>query len=145
LTTLGERIKFIQKASGKNQTDFANSLGISKGSLILYQKNRRSPDSSLLRSFCEIYKVNPAWLLLGEGEPVTVDIEEVHLPEGCVAESDPVEQLLNEEVGRAGIILTTEQRTAILKILRELVYRDVRSIQELLRSMPEREKQREKS
>jgi hypothetical protein len=41
---------------------------------------------------------------------------------------------------RAGISLTPEQRTAILKILRELVYRDVRSIQELLRSLPGGEK-----
>lgn len=49
---------------------------------------------------------------------------------------DPVVQLLNEEVERTGTTLTPEQRTAILKILRELVYRDVRSIQELLRSMP---------
>lgn len=140
MTTLGERIKFIQKASGKNQTDFAKSLGISKGSLILYQKNRRNPDSSLLKSFCEIYKVDPAWLLLGECEPVTVDIEKVRLLEGSVAERDPVAQLLNEEVERAGINLTPEQRTAILKILRELIYRDVRSIHELLRSMSGGEK-----
>ena len=140
MTTLGERIKFIQKASDKNQTDFAKSLGISKGSLILYQKNRRNPDSSLLKSFCEIYKVDPAWLLLGECEPVTVDIEKVRLLEGSVAERDPVAQLLNEEVERAGINLTPEQRTAILKILRELIYRDVRSIHELLRSMSGGEK-----
>ncbi|MEJ2070471.1 MAG: hypothetical protein P8X58_08710 [Syntrophobacterales bacterium] len=50
--------------------------------------------------------------------------------------SDPVEQLLAEEEERAGISLTPEQRTAILKILRELVSRDVRSIRELLQAIP---------
>ena len=55
--------------------------------------------------------------------------------QGKGAAIDPVIQLLNEEEERAGIALTPEQRTAILKILRELVDRDVRSIRELLRSI----------
>jgi hypothetical protein len=78
--------------------------------------------------------------LLGEGEQVTVDAVKVGLKERRTADSDPVEQLLDEEVERAGISLTPDQRTAILKILRELVSRDVRSIQELLRSIPGGEK-----
>ena len=41
-------------------------------------------------------------------------------------------QLLSVEEERAGITLTPEQRHAILKILRELVDREVRSIRELL-------------
>jgi len=48
---------------------------------------------------------------------------------------DPVVQLLNEEEERAGITLTLEQRTAILKILR-----DVCSIRELLHSFPGEQK-----
>jgi hypothetical protein len=54
---------------------------------------------------------------------------------GKVGATDPVMQLLNEAKERAGITLTPEQRTAIVKILRELVERDVRSIRELLRSI----------
>ncbi len=50
-------------------------------------------------------------------------------------------QLLNEEVERDGIALTPDQHTAILKILQELVGRDVRLIQELLRSLQEGSKQ----
>jgi transcriptional regulator with XRE-family HTH domain len=69
LQTLGDRIRFIQKNSGRIQPDFAKSLGVSKGSLILYQKNERSPDSSFLQTLCREYGVNPAWLLLGEGDP----------------------------------------------------------------------------
>jgi hypothetical protein len=55
--------------------------------------------------------------------------------------SDPVEQLLDQEEERAGITLTPKQRTAILKILRELVSRDVRSIRELLQAIPEGQNQ----
>ena len=50
--------------------------------------------------------------------------------------SDPVEQLLAQEEERAGLTLTPEQRRAILKILRELVTRDVRAIRELLQTIP---------
>ena len=46
-----------------------------------------------------------------------------------------MEQLLLDEEERVGISLTPEQRTAILKILRELVSRDVRSIRELLQAI----------
>ena len=138
MKTLGERIKYLQKNSGMNQIDFAKSLGISKGSLILYQKNDRSPGGSFLRTLCEIYRVNPAWLLLGEGEPSIGEKTqgEESAERGKFLTIDPVVQLLNEEEERAGITLTPEQRTAILKILRELVDRDVRSIRELLRSIP---------
>jgi transcriptional regulator with XRE-family HTH domain len=147
LETLGDRLKFIQKRSGKNQADFADSLGTSKGSLILYQKNKRRPDSSLLKSLCEIYKVNPTWLLLGKDEPFLEGSaqEEMVAIDGKLMATDPVEQLLYEEEERAGITLTLEQRTAILKILRELVDRDMRSIRELLSLIPGREKKGDES
>lgn len=61
--------------------------------------------------------------------------------EETIAASDPVGQLFAEEEERAGITLTPEQRNAILKILRELVSRDVRSIRELLHSIKLGEKQ----
>jgi hypothetical protein len=69
----------------------------------------------------------------------------VRFEEGEGAERDPVAMLIEEVVERAGLTLTKEQRTAILKILRELVYRDVRAIQELLRFIPGTESQGDES
>ena len=140
MKTLGERIKFIQRKSRKTLPDFAHGLGVSRDSLINYQKNRTKPDSRFLSTLCELYRVNPTWLLLGEGDPFSADKAEISLKKGRDTDNDPVEQLLREEVERAGVYLTREQYTAILKILRELVSRDVRSIQELLLSIPGREK-----
>jgi transcriptional regulator with XRE-family HTH domain len=134
LRTLGERLKFIQKKSRKTLPDFASSLGVSRDSLINYQHNRTNPDSRFLATFCELYRVNPTWLLLGEGEPFP-NAHEVTGP-GDVMAIDPVTQLLNQEEQRAGITLTPEQRTAILKIFRELIDKDTRAIRELLRSIP---------
>jgi len=135
MSTLGERIKIIQIKSGLQQPKFAQSLGISKESLIHYQKDRRHPDSVFLSKLCMIYKVNPNWLLLGEGE---TSIGQKGKAEGRTVKDesiDPVVQLLKQEEDRAGVTLSPEQRKAILKILRELVERDVRYIWELLGSM----------
>jgi hypothetical protein len=77
-------------------------------------------------------------LLLGEGEPFgkgNIQIGKISSLDYFSA-IDPVEQLLNEEEKRAGIILTPDQRNAILKIFRELVEKDIRAIRELLRSFP---------
>jgi transcriptional regulator with XRE-family HTH domain len=143
LKTLGERLKFIQKKSGKTLPEFAQGLRVSRDSLINYQQNRTSPDSRFLSTLCALYRVNPTWLLQGEGEPfVEGSTQEGEATKrGKAVTLDPVVQLLYAEEKRAGITLTPEQRTAILKILRELVERDVRSIRELLGSI-QREKKK---
>jgi transcriptional regulator with XRE-family HTH domain len=135
MSTLGERIKIIQIKSGLQQPLFAKKLGISKETLIHYQRDRRHPNSVFLYNLCNIYKVNPAWLLLGEGDPVIGDEVNSGEKESKFVAIDPVVQILHEEEKRAGVTLTPEQRIAILKILRELVERDIRSIRELLGSM----------
>jgi transcriptional regulator with XRE-family HTH domain len=135
MSTLGERLKIIQNKSGLQQVQFAQSMGISKETLIYYQKNRRHPNSVFLSNLCKIYKVNPIWLLLGEGEPFIGDEGRSGEKEEKVGAIDPVLLLLKEEQKREGIVLTPKQRGAVLKILREFVYRDMRSIRELMQSM----------
>jgi len=119
------------------QPQFAKNLGVSKETIIHYQKDRRHPDGVFLSNLCKLYSVNPAWLLLGKGEPfIGKRIQEKDLAkQGKVGAIDSVLQLLDDEEKRAGISLTSQQRTAILRILRELVDRDIRSIRELLRSI----------
>ena len=143
MKTLGERVQLIQKESGKTLPQFAKSLGISRHSLINYQKNRTYPDSRFLSTLCEVYRVNPTWLLLGDGKPFSPETDMIVPQAAVLPVRDPVAQLLAEEEERAGLNLTPEQRRAILKILRELVSRDVRAIQELLQAIPERQNQGE--
>jgi transcriptional regulator with XRE-family HTH domain len=135
MSTLGERIKIVQIMSGLQQPKFAQSLGVSKESLIHYQKDRRHPDSVFLSNLCMIYKVNPTWLLLGEGETAMGEEGKAEGRTGKDVAIDPVLQILKKEEEQAGVTLSPEQRKAILKILRGLVDRDVGSIRELLGSM----------
>ena len=135
LDTLGDRIKLIWKKSGKSLPEFANILGVSRHSLINYQKNRTYPDSRFLSTLSKLCGVNPTWLLLGEGEPFGQEVEPLIAPMAVRTDSDLVEQLLAEEEGRSGVSLSPDQRIAILKIFRELVSRDVRSIRALLQAL----------
>lgn len=137
METLGERLKLIQKKLGITLPKFAKNLGASIDSLINYQQNRTNPDNRFLSTLCKPYRINPTWLLIGKGKPFLggSNQELEGLGQGKVAGSDPVEQLLTQEEERAGVTLLPEQRAAILKILRELVSRDVRSIRELLQAL----------
>jgi len=133
-----ERIKFLvdNLASGK-YTVFAKNCGIPVSTFKTYIDGPTNPTSGHLRKIASVHRVNLNWLILGDGDPfVEGSTQEGEATgRGKVVTIDLVAQLLNEEEDRAGITLTPEQRTAILKILRELVDRDVRSIRELLRSI----------
>lgn len=116
---------------------FAKKCGIPPGSFQAYINGERVPPTEHLMKIVTVYGINLNWLLVGEGEPFIggKTQEEKATPRGEAEAIDLVMQLLKEEEGRAGVTLTPEQRTAILKILRELVDRDVRAIRELLRSI----------
>jgi hypothetical protein len=137
MDSVNQRIRYlVELLAGGKHTVFAKKCGIPPGSFQAYIKGDRVPPTEHLIKMNNVFGINIHWLLVGEGEPFGASGNQ-----GKIVVFDPVLQLLNEEVERAGITLTPDQRTAILKILRELVCRDVRSIQELLRSIPGGEKQ----
>jgi hypothetical protein len=144
MDTIKKRLKnLVDLLSQGKHTLFAKKCGIPPSSFQAYIKGERVPPTEHLMKIITVFGINLNWLLMGEGEPfVEASSYEKEVPgRGKFMTMDPVMQLLNEEEERAGLSLTPKQRTAILKILRELVYRDVRSIQELLLSIPGKEKQ----
>jgi hypothetical protein len=137
-----KRINFlVEKLASGKYTVFAKNCGIPVSTFKNYVDGPSNPSSEHLKRIASVFRVNLNWLVLGEGEPFIKNKEGELTGLGKVLASDPVMQLLNEEEERAGITLTPKQRSGMLKILRELVYRDIRSIQELLRAIPEGEKQ----
>jgi hypothetical protein len=144
MDTLQQRLKYLVELLSKGKhTVFAKHCGIPPSSFQAYINGARVPSTGHLMKVIAVYGINLNWLLVGKGEPfIEVGTQEgKDTSRGSVAAGDPVVQLLAEEEERAGITLTPVQRTAILKILRELVGRDVRSIRELLLSIKLGEKQ----
>jgi hypothetical protein len=146
LDTIKQRLKYlVELLSEGKHTVFAKKCGIPPGSFQAYINGERVPPTEHLMKIVAVCGINLNWLLVGGGEPFIggKTQEEKATSRGEAETTDPVAQLLNEEEERAGITLTPEQRTAILKILRELVDRDVRAIRELLRSIPKGQKKRD--
>jgi hypothetical protein len=138
MDSVKKRLRYMVEllASGKH-TVFAKRCGIPPGSFQAYIKGERIPPTEHLLKMNTVFGINLHWLLIGEGEPFGKKGAQEK-----ILVIDPVLMLLNEEEERAGITLTPEHRTAILKVLRELVFRDVRSIRELLRLIPGTENQK---
>jgi len=138
MITFGERLKKVREGLGLDQKAFGMAIGVAgRDTISRWERGLGFPSADILIFLRQNYRINIDWLISGEGEPFIGESiqEEESAKQGKVVTIDPVVQLLNEEEERAGITLTPEQRTAILKILRELVDRDVRSIRELLRSI----------
>lgn len=64
-TDFGERIKQVR--AGQSLTDFAAGFGIHKNTLARYEKGEGLPDAAFLAKLCDIYRINPAWILTGKG------------------------------------------------------------------------------
>lgn len=62
------RIKELRNKLGVSQTEMAAIAGVTVQTLHRYEKGERSPDWKVIKNIVEKTKVNPYWLLLGEGE-----------------------------------------------------------------------------
>lgn len=63
-----ERIKQLRKALGLTQQEFADKLGIKRGSIGNYELGRNEPVDSVISLICDRCHVNETWLKTGEGE-----------------------------------------------------------------------------
>jgi transcriptional regulator with XRE-family HTH domain len=138
MITFGERLRKVRGLLGLDQKAFGLAIGVAgRDTISRWERGLGFPSADILLILRQKYFISIDWLMTGEGKPfIEGGIQEEDSNKSTVLHIDPVEQLLTEEEERAGISLTPEQRTAILKILRELVSRDVRSIRELLQAIP---------
>lgn len=72
---IGERL--VELRGKLSQQDFAESIGVSKRTIIRYEKEDRLPDAEVVARICEHYNVNPVWLLVGKQ---SADTNYVHIP-----------------------------------------------------------------
>ena len=63
---IGKRIRLVRGA--RSRDEFAAAVGVSRNTLMRYEQGQRRPDSEFLYRVCMGYRVEPAWLLLGEAE-----------------------------------------------------------------------------
>ena len=133
----GKRLRKVRGLIGLDQKAFGIGIGIAgRDTISRWERGLGFPSADTLFVMRQKYSINIDWLISGEGKLfIEGGVREGESEEPISLPIDPVEQLLAEEEERAGITLNSKQRNAILKILRELVSRDVRSIRELLQTI----------
>jgi len=101
--TINKRIKTLVKRSGLTLQDFAAKVGISKTTLVSYQRGATSPPAKVLQRLCERFGVNPEWLLMGKGPMLGAELIEEPTPEDFV-----LIPLVNFEQAKDGSYLAIE-------------------------------------
>lgn len=64
-----ERISFVRRHTGLNQTEFAEKLNLTKNYISLIENGNRSPSDRTIADICRIFGVDRIWLETGAGEP----------------------------------------------------------------------------
>lgn len=65
---MNERIKELRKHLGLTQQEFADKLGVKRGTVANYELIRNEPSNSVVSLICREFNVNETWLRTGEGE-----------------------------------------------------------------------------
>ncbi len=68
---LSERVKALRKSNNLSQTEFAETLGVTRGVIVNIEKGRLSSLDTkipLLNLMCDKYGCRREWLIDGEGE-----------------------------------------------------------------------------
>ena len=68
MSEINERIKQIRKHLRLSQPEFGKHLGVSRDVIANIDRDAVEPKMIFLEHLCQVYKVNPDWLLHGEGE-----------------------------------------------------------------------------
>jgi transcriptional regulator with XRE-family HTH domain len=71
--TIGTRLVQMRNAKNISQAELARRLQISPPALANYEKDNRDPPARILIRLCTEFKVNPAWLLMGQGNMTEQD------------------------------------------------------------------------
>jgi len=72
--SIGQRIKLIRSHAGITRDEFAERIGIHKNTLANYESGERKPDYDVTVKICQVFKVHPLWLLIGEGFQAEGDV-----------------------------------------------------------------------
>lgn len=64
---MNERIKQLRSRLGMTQQEFADKLGIKRGTLANYEIGRNKPIDAVISLICREFEVNEVWLRTGEG------------------------------------------------------------------------------
>lgn len=64
---IGNNLLIIRQKNNTNQTQVAKQVGIHTATYSKYERGKQIPDAGFVVKFCDVFSVNPTWLLTGQG------------------------------------------------------------------------------
>jgi phage repressor protein C with HTH and peptisase S24 domain len=114
---IGKRIRLVR--ANRSRDVFGAALGVSRNTVLRYERGERCPDAAFLQRLCACFAVDPAWLLSGQGQmnnPPEVSDRSV----GTFAEEFALVPLYSVEVSAGhGAIVDREQPVTRLAFRRD--------------------------
>lgn len=68
MCTFGDRLKEIRREKNLTQQEFADRIGIKRGTVANYELGRNEPLDAVISLICKEFGVSEDWLRYGEGE-----------------------------------------------------------------------------
>lgn len=117
-----ERIKNIRKHFGLSQSDFGESLGVSRDAISNYELGRVVPSELFVNHLCSTFNISREWLETGEGEMLTKmsDDEEISFFIGQILGNDEAPSVLRSFL-KILARTTPEEREVLSKIIEKTI------------------------
>ncbi|MBY0544789.1 MAG: helix-turn-helix domain-containing protein [Gammaproteobacteria bacterium] len=94
---IGNRLKAARKAAGyKTAFAFCEKFQIPRSTYSQYETGKRIPKTKIIAVYAEKLGVNPRWLKLGEGEPLTGTSYKKSPLEESMQQVSMVEEIINK-------------------------------------------------
>ena len=69
MNNAGERVRYVRRQLKMTQERFGEIIGYTQGTIAFIETGRRTATNKLLKSMELQFKVNPEWIVTGDGEP----------------------------------------------------------------------------
>lgn len=90
METLGVRLKQLRKENKITQQQLADAIGVSKTSVIYWEKDENMPKHESLMALAKTLKTTPQWLLDGVAVPEKSNADIATMEVGIYQDGDPV-------------------------------------------------------
>lgn len=101
-----------------SQADAGKALGMHKNTIGNYERGERLPDVVTLAKMCNLYKVDPNWILTGKESGGNT---EHSIPAEHIATLEPAQWLVEDVLENSGIELSGKQKQAVIDVLRKYI------------------------
>lgn len=114
-----DRLKLLRNTKGLTQQEFADAIGIQRGTYAKYEVGRNEPIDAVIRLICQTFHVNENWLRTGVGE--------MYLE---TKKDDDIDRLINEMLNDETAERKKRLVTAILRLSPEQIEKGVEWMKE---------------